>query len=105
MTDLADFTETVYDALLPLDYLLPEQPRRALPRMVRDNWLMQWRSLGGVARTLDRISARINRRDTLRGAIEEIQENYDQLEADFLSFFPDLIKHVVRTKGMLHSAR
>ena len=105
MTDLAAFTATVYEALLPLEYLLPEQPRRDLPRMVRENWLMQWRSLGGVAKTLDRISARINGPDTLPGAIEEIQENYDQLEADFLSFFPDLIKYVVRIKGLLHSAR
>jgi acyl carrier protein phosphodiesterase len=104
MMDLADFTARVYEALLPLEYLLPEQPRRALPRMVRENWLMQWRSLAGVAKTLDRISARINRRDTLPGAIEEIQENYDSLEADFLSFFPDLMQYVVRTRGLLHSA-
>jgi acyl carrier protein phosphodiesterase len=102
--DLADFTATVYEALLPLEYLLPEQPRRALPRLVRENWLMQWRSLEGVAKTLDRISARINCQDTLPGAIEEIQENYDILEADFLSFFPDLIQYAVRMKGLLHSA-
>ena len=102
---LTAFTARVYEALLPLGCLLPEQPRRALPRMVRENWLMQWQSLGGVAKTLNRISARINRQVTLPGAIEEIQENYDKLEADFLSFFPDLIQYAVRQKGLLHSAQ
>ena len=91
MINLADFTATVYEALLPLKNLLPEQPRRALPRLVHENWLMQWQSLRGVAETLDRISARITCRHTLPGAIEEIEENYDVLEADFLSFFLDLM--------------
>jgi len=102
--DLADFTATVYKALLPLAYLLPEPARRALPRLIRENWLMQWMSFKGVAKTLDRISARISRQDTLSGSIEEIEKNYDILEEDFLSFFPDVMQYAFRIKGSLHTA-
>ena len=40
---------------------------------------------------MERIASRISRANPLNGSIEEIISNYNRLESNFLSFFPDLI--------------
>ncbi len=50
-------------------------------------------SMEGIEFTLDRISNRMKRGDKLRGALEEIEENYDAFELSFSGFFPDLIHY------------
>jgi hypothetical protein len=44
-----------------------------------------------VGDALDRIAGRLSRRDRFLRAVAEIEEHYEPLEADFLSFFPELV--------------
>ncbi|WP_350623925.1 ACP phosphodiesterase, partial [Pseudoalteromonas sp. 24-MNA-CIBAN-0067] len=42
----------------------------------------------------DNIANRIRFTNNFAGAADDITRNYDELEAVFLAFFPELIKHV-----------
>jgi acyl carrier protein phosphodiesterase len=90
-TELADFISRVYDVLQKHASILPKRFQAVLPRMLQQNWLACYRSLRGVEMTLERISRRIVRNIHLNEAMQDIQNNYKNLERNFLVFFPDLM--------------
>ena len=61
--------------------------------MIKEDWLQGYQDLDNVALSLDRVALRLKRRNSLRGSIDEVKSNYEQLEKDFLAFFPDLIRY------------
>jgi acyl carrier protein phosphodiesterase len=97
-TPLADFSQKVYGVLIANHELLPERLQQMLPYIIKEDWLTSYREMNTIARALNRISNRIvkrfGRENTLLNSIEELEANYQQLESDFHSFFPDLIDFV-----------
>lgn len=91
---LSQFTTTVYEMLLVNRRVFPQRVKAVLARMAAEDWLGTYQSLPGVGLTLDRLSQRLKRENPLKGAVEEIEANYDALEGDFLSFFPELVAFV-----------
>lgn len=91
-TELSRFIDRIYMILLRYRSILPEKLQAVLPRMFKQNWLACYRTLEGVDMTLNRIAKRITRENDLSGSIDEVKENYYQLEKNFLHFFPDLLK-------------
>ena len=89
--ELDIFAAHVYSVLQEHYDILPKRLQKALPRMRRQNWLSVYGTVKGVEITLDRISKRIAKQDMLVGAVDEVVDNYDRLEANFFEFFPDLI--------------
>jgi acyl carrier protein phosphodiesterase len=89
--DLQPFVDRVYSALSNHRAMLPERLDRVLPRMIAENWLGSYSRLKDVGLTLDRIADRLSRGGVFKGAVAEIEANYGELDADFLSFFPDLV--------------
>ena len=90
--DLAEFAGHVYTVMQTYSGILPPRLLQdVLPRMRRQNWLIKYGTLNGVEITMERIASRISRANPLNGSIEEIIRNYNRLESNFLSFFPDLI--------------
>jgi acyl carrier protein phosphodiesterase len=81
----------VYELLWKYNEILPQRLKTVLPRMIRQNWLGSYLTLEGVETTLNRISKRISRKNSLDGAMVEIQSHYVALEKNFLAFFPDLV--------------
>jgi acyl carrier protein phosphodiesterase len=92
-TDLQVFIARVYDILQKYHKIFPSRLESVLPRMISQNWLGSYLTLKGVEITLDRISKRISKKDSLKGSIADIRANYTALEANFLSFFPDLVAY------------
>lgn len=90
-SDLAEFILRVYETLQHYYDILPARLQLVLPRMVQQNWLNCYRTLGGVDITLGRIAQRLHRENTLDDSIGEIRKNYRQLERNFHAFFPDLL--------------
>ena len=90
-SDLSEFITRVYETLQRYHDILPARLQLVLPRMVRQNWLSCYRTLGGVDITLGRIAQRIHRENALDDSIGEIRKNYGQLEHNFHVFFPDLV--------------
>jgi acyl carrier protein phosphodiesterase len=87
------FIDQVYDLLHKYREILPQRLKTVLPHMVHQNWLGTYLTLEGVEVTLNRISKRISRKNSLDGAMAEIRLHYDALENNFLAFFPDLVAY------------
>lgn len=92
-TDLQTFIARVYGILQKYHKILPPRLKSVLPHMISQNWLGSYLTLKGVEITLDRISRRISKKDCLKGSLADIRANYTALEANFLSFFPDLVAY------------
>ncbi len=96
--DLGSFIQETYVLLDRRKTILPERFRLFLPRMIEEDWLGSYRTLEGTGIALDRISERLRRRfhreNKLRGAIEEVETNYKELDNNFNMFFPELISFV-----------
>lgn len=91
---LPAFAQDVYAALRRYDVILPAALRRAAPYMIRQNWLVSYCSLDGIEKALSRISGQLRRENDLPAAIDELRQSYDQFQAHFDLFFPDLSQYV-----------
>jgi acyl carrier protein phosphodiesterase len=58
--------------------------------MVWNDWFGAYQDLENIGYALDRVAGRIRFRNEFTGMITEIRANQDELEHNFLSFFPDL---------------
>jgi acyl carrier protein phosphodiesterase len=84
------FTRRVYALLAEREHTLPPRLREVAARMRETDWLGSYREIGNIHVALDRMSLRLRRGNRLRGAAEELEGKYDEFEADFRTFFPDL---------------
>lgn len=95
---LQDFTLKVYKILQDNEAILPESLKKNLENIIRRNLLMSYAEIKGINFALQRISLRLKRENSLGSASEELTEKYEQFEADFQRFFPDLISYVKRLR-------
>ncbi len=91
--ELSVFVANVYRVLWERRAILPQRLNAMLVPMIKEDWLQGYQDLDNVALSLDRVALRLKRRNSLRGSIDEVKSNYEQLEKDFLAFFPDLIRY------------
>jgi len=96
--DLHGFIDRVYHTLRQHESVLPERLKNILPRLVGEDWLGSYRTLDGIDLTLNRISRRFKRDNMLHNSVEEIKSNYENLEYNFMWFFPKLISYVDEIK-------
>lgn len=91
---LQDFVNYVYNILEQNQEILPEKLQNILPRIISENWLENYQEISSIDLTFARISKRLTKKNNLANAINEMTENYQEMELDFLSFFPELINYV-----------
>ena len=90
---LAVFCQRVYGQLSSERGRSMEVIRPLLKRMVAYDWLGGYRHIDNIAIVLDRVAGRLTRGDRFLGAVTEVRANYNDLERDFLFFFPDLMDY------------
>ncbi|MHB8453728.1 MAG: acyl carrier protein phosphodiesterase [Acidiferrobacterales bacterium] len=100
---LADFTQETYRVLALHQHSFPERLQHLLPHMTRDDWLTSYREHWAVDAALNGISRRMRRPNRLAGAACELEAHYQQLEAQFLEYFPQLVHHVMEKRAILSS--
>jgi acyl carrier protein phosphodiesterase len=91
---LTAFILNTYEILKTHQAILPERLQAMIPFMIRDDWLGSYRDLNGVEQALKRLSRRVTNGNRLVRAIDAIKVHYRELEANFLTFFPELIRFV-----------
>jgi acyl carrier protein phosphodiesterase len=91
--DRRAFISDVYDLLERNHHRLPERLQRASTLMITQDWLGSYHHIDQIGEVYDRMSRRLRRPNTLRGSLEEVRENYPDLERDFADFFPALVDH------------
>lgn len=101
--DLRTFIRRAYGVLQKNRPTLPDRLQRILPYMISEDWLGRYIELQSVGKTLDRITLRLTNGQQFKGAIVEVESNYDELENDFQAFFPDLITFAMKAKQEMRS--
>ena len=91
---LKSFSEQTYSVLKRHWHVLPIGVHLFLPFMIGRNWLLNYSTIEGIDRTLKGISRRVSFENKMNEAVEDLRENYSELETDFKEFFAELIKFV-----------
>lgn len=90
--DLKEFTDGLYQLLIDRPEWLNDELREIVPRMKDENWLLAYGSLDGLALTFRRISRRRDFLTPLIGAEKDLETHYEEFEAAFLKFYPELVE-------------
>ena len=88
---LETFCSNVYQTFESHKMELAPRLQRIFPFMIEENWLLSYRETDGIDQALHGISRRISRKNILASGVEELDLHYDDFEADFRRFFPQLI--------------
>ncbi|EDP94936.1 acyl carrier protein phosphodiesterase [Kordia algicida OT-1] len=89
---LETFVDDFYHLLEDNFELLPPNVQRLLPHMIHENWLLSYASIEGITKVLEGMNRRTQNRSKMNLAVVELQEFYDEFEAEFTSFFSELIE-------------
>ena len=92
--DLQEFVDFVYAEIRLIKPQMHDRMIKSMDFMLENDGLLINSTLEGVGLTLDRLSKRIRFKNSLIGAIEEVEMHYDAFETSFMSLFPDLIQAV-----------
>ncbi len=92
--NLEIFADSIYIILQKNYHILPKKLQLILPRIILENWLVSYRNTEGIKRTCQGLSKRSKRTNNCAIAHYDLQQNYHELEEDFLLFFPELVKYV-----------
>ncbi|WP_297421073.1 ACP phosphodiesterase [Clostridium sp.] len=102
LVSLEEYVDNFYKTLKKFSYCLPDKLKRRMPFMIEENWLLSYRDISGIQRSVERISKRFsNTRHPLINPIDELINNYDSLENDFKSFYPHAIEYANELKVKL----
>ncbi len=101
---LEDFVAHFYQSLHDNYDLLSDRTKGLMPYMIEHNWLVNYQYQEGIARILLQMDRRTNNESKMQYAVAELTSFYSEFEAEFTSFFPELIKHTnqkLQTLGKL----
>jgi len=90
---LRDFTSKFYKLTKQYSDILPKRTNFMLTHMIENDWLTSYSEISGISNVLISMSKRTNFKSNMELGGRELVKNYNSLEEDFLSFFPELQKH------------
>ncbi len=85
------YVENFYDLLRNNFAILPTRIQRMMPYMIADNWLLSYATVRGISTILDQMNVRTKGKSKMNFAVLELEQYYDEFEAEFTSFFDELI--------------
>jgi acyl carrier protein phosphodiesterase len=97
---LPKFAEKVYATLLSRYVILPPRMKRMLPHMFTSNWLVYYGDANSFNHFFKGLARRTRFAPDLAKAAHQINEHYDELNADFLAFMDEMIPYVKNLKNI-----
>lgn len=88
---LDEYVEDFYTLLRKNFTELPPRIQIMMPYMIADNWLFNYSTIEGIGKVLAQMNIRTKGVSKMNLAVEELKEYYDEFEAEFTSFFEELI--------------
>lgn len=86
------FKENCYD-LFHYNYdNFPDTLKEIIDHLLRYDWFENYSTIEGIQKTLNGISKRTKFENNLTSATKTIQNHLQNLEEDFLTFFPELVE-------------
>jgi acyl carrier protein phosphodiesterase len=89
---LEDFVEETYELLRSKIEVMPDRTQFMLPFMIKGNWLLGYRELNGLRRSLSGMSKRSRFKSNMEHATTDLELDYEQYKLEFQAFFPEVIK-------------
>ena len=87
---LDEYVEDFY-ALLRKNYSeLTPRIQNMMPYMIADNWLFSYATIEGIGKVLAQMNVRTKGVVKMNLAVIELEEYYDEFEAEFTSFFEEI---------------
>ncbi|NRA85234.1 MAG: DUF479 domain-containing protein [Gammaproteobacteria bacterium] len=93
-TPLGQFKQNSYALLNENLTDMPSIMQLVVTCMTQNDWFKEYETIEGIGFALDNIAKRIRFTNQFSGSIEDIHRHYHELDAVFLTFFPELIEHV-----------
>jgi len=87
---LKKYTEQTYILMQENFNDLPSKIKYLLPVMVNDNWLLNYANKEGIAKVLNGMNNRTNKKGNLNLAINDLIAHYTVFEEEFIEFFENL---------------
>jgi acyl carrier protein phosphodiesterase len=87
---LEQFAQQAYQTILDFKGVLPDELRHMMPYMINGNWLVNYRSLEGIHRSLSGMARRTPFQSRMEEAVIDLREHYKDFEKEFMEFFPQL---------------
>ena len=84
------FAQKSYQIILSFDPILPHELKRMMPYMINGNWLVSYRELEGIHRSLSGMARRTPYDSKMDKAVTDLQEHYEAFKNEFMEFFPQL---------------
>jgi len=91
---LDQFTQDKYTILKQNREFVPDRMRIVLSTMIRQDWLLNYAQLSGIAKTLRNMSKRVNFANNMATAIKDLEQHYTLFQYEFEAFFPQLQAYV-----------
>ena len=88
---LEDYAENFYQILTDNIEILPQRILKMMPHLISGNWLLSYATKEGIAKVLDGMNKRTKNRSQMNLATKELDLFYNEFEAEFTSFFEELI--------------
>jgi len=92
--DLDLFIKDSYKGLEQYLEYMPPRMQYVVINMIKHDLLSSYDSLDGISVSINQVSKRIRFENNMAGGVVEIEQNYQQIEAAFLSLFAHLIQVV-----------
>jgi len=88
---LAEYVNNFYTLLKDNSEVLPKRITTMMPYMIADNWILNYATIEGITETLEGMNRRTKNKSQMNLAVNELIEYYDEFEAEFTTFFEELI--------------
>ncbi len=98
---LKTFVDNQYQMLTSHIELMPEKAQHMLPYMIRGNWLVNYKEIAGVQRSLTGMSRRTKFNSKMDQAVIELQKYHMEFNEEFMEFFPIMQAHAEKYKQEL----
>ena len=85
--DLSVFIDSFYLSLENNKSILSQRTIDIMPYMIKQNWLLSYKTVDGIASILTQMDSRTKNQSKMRFSVEELIRFYDEFEAEFTSFF------------------
>lgn len=91
---LPDFASQTYRLMNLKKQLLPPSMHMLLHYMQKQNWLVSYARIEGIARALQGMSKRTTFQSDMELAVNDLQQDYHLYQTEFTNYFPQLIQYV-----------
>ena len=90
---LLEYTQNFYKLLKDNYEVLPLRVQQFMPYMIQDNWLYNYATIDGIGKILYQMDHRTKNRSKMQYATKELGLYYPLFEAEFTSFFKEIISY------------